>query len=406
MVEASSQRQPHLAMKTSLDRILTTHTGSLPRPPDLVAALNTKELGGTYDREALADRVRRAVCEITHRQVETGIDIVDDGEHSKVNWMAYARARLSGLEEIDRPPQFRGPTRDSLAFPETYEDMRVMLAARSSAIVAKRQVRPRAQLCTGPIAYVGQDELATDIANLKKAVTGLTVEDVFMTAISPSNLELYYENHYYTSDEDYLAALSEAMRVEYRAIVDAGFILQIDDPRMATHYNRAVNATIEECRRFIALRVEALNHALRGIPPDRVRFHTCYSVNIAPRVHDFELQHFVDLMLRINASAYVIEAANPRHEHEWRIWQETKLPDGKILIPGVVSHCVQLVEHPELVAQRIERFAGVVGRERVIAGTDCGFGTSGAGDEVHPEVAWAKLAALVQGARIASARLW
>ncbi len=179
----------------------------------------------------------------------------------------------------------------------------------------------------------------------------------------------------------------------------AGFLLQIDDPRMATHYNRAPNASIEECRKFIALRVEALNHALRGIPEDRVRFHTCYSVNIAPRVHDFELKHFVDLMLKIRAAAYVIEAANPRHEHEWQVWQDVKLPDGKILIPGVVSHCIHLVEHPELVAQRIARFAGVVGRERVIAGTDCGFGTSGAGDEVHPEVAWAKLRALVEGAR-------
>jgi 5-methyltetrahydropteroyltriglutamate--homocysteine methyltransferase len=194
--------------------------------------------------------------------------------------------------------------------------------------------------------------------------------------------------------------------VEYKAIVDAGFVLQIDDPRMATHYNRTPDASIEQCRKFIALRVEAVNHALRGIPEDRVRFHTCYSVNIAPRVHDFELKHFADLMLQVRAGAYVIEAANPRHEHEWEIWKETKLPDGKYLVPGVVSHCIHLVEHPRLVAQRIARFASVVGRERVIAGTDCGFGTSGAGDEVHPEVAWAKLAALVEGARIASNELW
>ena len=196
------------------------------------------------------------------------------------------------------------------------------------------------------------------------------------------------------------------MRVEYKAIVDAGFLLQIDDPRMATHYNRTPDASIEDCRKFIALRVEAVNHALRGIPEDRVRFHTCYSVNIAPRVHDFELKHFVDLMLQIRAGAYLIEAANPRHEHEWQVWQDVKLPDGKLLIPGVVSHCIHLVEHPELVAQRIVRFAEVVGRERVIAGTDCGFGTSGAGDEVHPDVAWAKLQALVEGARIASRQLW
>ena len=393
-------------MKCSSDRILTTHTGSLPRPPDLVAALNDKELGADFDAAALHARVRRAIAEIVTQQADTGIDIVDDGEHSKVNWMAYARARLSGLDEIDSPVRFRGATRDSLAFPQTYEDMRVMLAARSGALVAKRTVRPKAQVCVGPIAYVGQAELAADIENLKTALQGVSAEDAFMTAISPSNLELYYENRYYASDEEYLAALADAMRVEYLAIVAGGFVLQIDDPRMATHYNRATDASIEDCRKFIAKRVEAVNHALRGIPSDRVRFHTCYSVNIAPRAHDFELRHFVDLMLRVNAGAYVIEAANPRHEHEWVVWRDVKLPDGKILVPGVVSHCIHLVEHPELVAQRIVRFAEVVGRERVIAGTDCGFGTSGAGDEVHPEVAWAKLRALVEGARLASERLW
>jgi 5-methyltetrahydropteroyltriglutamate--homocysteine methyltransferase len=393
-------------MKRSTDRILTTHTGSLPRPADLVALLNAKELGEDYEGATYDARVARAISEIVAKQAATGIDAINDGEHSKVNWMAYARARLSGLEEIDSPPAFRGATRDSLAFPGAYDDMRVMLAARSGALVAKRQVRPRAQLCTGPITYVGQAELAQDIANLKAALNGAKHEEAFMTAISPSNLELYYQNRYYDRQEDYLSALAEAMRVEYLAIVEAGFLLQIDDPRMATHYNRALDASVEECRNFIALRVEAVNHALRGIPAERVRFHTCYSVNVAPRVHDFELKHFADLMLRINAGAYLIEAANPRHEHEWQVWQEVKLPADKILVPGVVSHCVQLVEHPELVAQRIERFAAVVGRERVIAGTDCGFGTSGAGDEVHPEVAWAKLAALVEGARIASGRLW
>jgi 5-methyltetrahydropteroyltriglutamate--homocysteine methyltransferase len=393
-------------MKTSTDRILTTHTGSLPRPSDLVALLNAKELGEDYDEAAYETRVARAISEIVARQAAAGLDVIDDGEHSKVNWMAYARARLSGLEEIDASPKFRGPTRDSLAFPGAYEDMRVMLAGRSGALVAKRTVRPRAQVCTGPIRYVGQAELAQDIANLKAALKETRHEEAFMTAISPSNLELYYENRYYDRADDYLAALAEAMRAEYLAIVEAGLLLQIDDPRMATHYNRAVDASVEECRKFIALRVEAVNHALRGIPAERVRFHTCYSVNVAPRAHDFELKHFADLMLRINAGAYLIEAANPRHEHEWQVWREVKLPDGKVLVPGVVSHCVQLVEHPELVAQRIERFASVIGRERVIAGTDCGFGTSGAGDEVHPEVAWAKLAALVEGARIASARLW
>ena len=393
-------------MKRSDSRILTTHTGSLPRPADLVEALNAKELGKSYDPQALAERVRRAIAEIVAQQVTTGLDIINDGEHSKVSWMAYARERLSGLEEIDSPVRFRGATRDSLAFAGAYEDMRVMLAARSPALVAKRTVRPKAWVCSGPVAYVGKDALHADIENLKAALKNVKAEDAFLTAISPSNLELYYENQYYGSGEEYLTALADAMRVEYLAIVDAGFVLQIDDPRMATHYNRTPDASIEDCRKFMALRVEALNHALRGIPPDRVRFHTCYSVNIAPRVFDFELKHFIDLLLRVNAGAYVFEAANPRHEHEWELWRDTKLPDDKILIPGVVSHCIHLVEHPELVAQRLARFAKVVGRERVIAGTDCGFGTSGAGDEVHPDVAWAKLHSLVEGAAIASRKLW
>jgi 5-methyltetrahydropteroyltriglutamate--homocysteine methyltransferase len=393
-------------LKASRNRILTTHTGSLPRPADLVTILNKKEVGEDYDRAALAARIRRAIEEIVNKQKDTGIDVVGDGEHSKVNWMAYARGRLSGLEEIDSPVRFRGATRDSIAFAAAYEDAKVMLAARSGTIVPKRTVRPRAQVCSGPIRYVGQDEVNTDIENLKVAVQNAGLDEAFITAISPSNLELYYENHYYASDEEYLTALADAMRIEYEAIVNAGFLLQIDDPRMATHYNRTPDASIEDCRKFISLRVEAVNYALRNIPQDRVRFHTCYSVNIAPRVHDFELKHFIDLMLNVKAGAYVIEAANPRHEHEWQIWEDVKLPDGKLLVPGVVSHCVHLVEHPELVAQRIARFAGVVGRERVIAGTDCGFGTSGAGDEVHPDVAWAKLAALVEGAEIASRRLW
>jgi 5-methyltetrahydropteroyltriglutamate--homocysteine methyltransferase len=368
--------------------------------------LNAKELDEPYDKAAFAARVKRAVEEVVRRQVDTGIDVVGDGEHSKFNWMAYARARLSGLKEIDSPVRFRTATRDSIEFAGAYEDLKIMHAARSGGLVAKRIARPKALVCAEPIKYVGQDELRVDLNNLKSALTGQRHEDVFVTAISPSNLELYYENQYYPSGEEYLAALSDAMRVEYRAIVDAGFVLQIDDPRMATHYNRAVETTVEDCRNFIAVRVEALNHALRGIPEDKIRFHTCYSTNIAPRVHDFELKHFVDLMLQIRAGAFVIEAANPRHEHEWQIWEEVKLPDDRILIPGVVSHCVHLVEHPELVAQRIVRFAGAVGRERVIAGTDCGFGTSGAGDEVHPDVAWAKLKALVEGARIASRKLW
>jgi 5-methyltetrahydropteroyltriglutamate--homocysteine methyltransferase len=282
--------------------------------------------------------------------------------------------------------------------------MSVMFGARTAA-----NGRPRGMatlICTGPITYIGQQEVQADIENLRQALDGKPAEQAFITAISPTNLEMYFANAYYDSDEDYLAALAEAMNQEYRAIVDAGFLLQIDDPRLITHFNRTPGLTLEECRTFIAKHIEVVNHALKGIPEERVRFHTCYSVNVAPRVHDLELKHYVDLMLGIKAQAYSIEASNPRHEHEWRVWEEIKLPAGKILIPGVVSHCVYQVEHPELVAQRIERFASVVGRDNVIAGNDCGFATSAAGDEVHPDVAWAKLKSLSDGARIASKRLW
>jgi 5-methyltetrahydropteroyltriglutamate--homocysteine methyltransferase len=260
--------------------------------------------------------------------------------------------------------------------------------------------------CTGPIRYIGHEQVKADIAHLLAAAAGAPAEEMFVTAISPTNLEMYFENRYYKSEEEYLFALAAAMREEYKAIVEAGFVLQVDDPRLITHWNRVPDLTLEENRKFIELRIEALNHALEGIPEERVRFHTCYSINVAPRVHDLEMKHYADLMLKVRAQAYSIEAANPRHEHEWRIWKDIRLPEHKVLMPGVVSHCVYQVEHPELVAERIERFAGVVGRERVIAGTDCGFATSRAGDEVHPDVAWAKLESLVEGARIASARLW
>jgi 5-methyltetrahydropteroyltriglutamate--homocysteine methyltransferase len=227
-----------------------------------------------------------------------------------------------------------------------------------------------------------------------------------MTAISPNQLAVYYTNAYYPTQEQYLIALADAMNQEYRAIVDGGLLLQVDDPRLITYYDRTPGASLEECRRYMATAVEVVNHSLRGIPPEKVRFHTCYSTNVAPRTHDLELRHYVDLMLRINAGAYSIEAANPRHEHEWQVWEEVQLAADKVLIPGVVSHCVTLVEHPELVAQRIMRFAGVLGRERVLASNDCGFATAAAGDEVHPDVAWAKLEALSEGARLATKQLW
>jgi 5-methyltetrahydropteroyltriglutamate--homocysteine methyltransferase len=395
-------------MKKSDNRILTTHTGSLPRPLGMAVPLYTQDAGRDHDREALARDIKQSVTDIVRRQLDLGIDIINDGEHSKFNFIAYGRARLGGLSPNPNPVAMMGASRDARAFPQTYAEMGSMNAARSPEVANRRKLPAISTISAAPITYVGQTEVARDIANLKNAVqaAGKTPADLFMTAISPNNLEYYHRNGYYKTDDEHLEAIANAMNVEYRAIVDAGFVLQIDDPRMATHYNREPDASIEDCRKFIARRVEVVNLALKGIPRDRVRFHTCYSVNVAPRVHDMELRHYIDLMLRINAQAFSFEAANPRHDHEWAVWKETKLPDDIILIPGVVSHCVHLVEHPELVAQRIERYASVVGRDRVLASNDCGFATSAAGDEVNAEVAWAKLDALVEGARIASTRLW
>jgi 5-methyltetrahydropteroyltriglutamate--homocysteine methyltransferase len=389
----------------SVDRILTTHCGSLPRLRELMAPLHAKDAGQPYDHDALAAQVRKSVADVVRRQIDLGIDVIDDGEHSKSSFATYARTRIGGLESTDKVrPRLADQSRDALAFPAVYDEMKVIFGARATALGRPRGMT--ALICSGPIKYIGHDEVKADIENLKQALDGAPVEEAFITAISPTNLEGYFSNEFYRSDEDYLVALADAMNQEYRAIVDAGFLLQIDDPRLITHYNRTPGLTVEQCRRFMALRIEAVNHSLQGIPEDRVRFHTCYSVNVAPRVHDLELKHYVDLMLKIKAQAYSIEAANPRHEHEWQVWQEVKLPPGKILIPGVVSHCVYQVEHPELVAQRIERFADVVGRQNVIAGNDCGFATAAAGDEVHPDVAWAKLRSLSEGAKLATARLW
>ena len=392
-------------MKRSERRILTTHVGSLPRPRELLQPLHARDSGDPYDAPGLERKIAQATAAVVRRQAELGIDILNDGEHGRASFATYANTRIGGLERERHPPPHIGrPTRDSLEFPAVYAEMKKMFAARRE--LTGRPEDAVSLVCTGPVKYIGQAQLAADIAHLKAAAAGVPAEEGFVTAISPTNLEMYFENRYYRSEEEYLFALAGAMREEYKAIVDAGFVLQVDDPRLITHWNRVPDLSLQQNRKFIELRIEALNHALEGIPPERVRFHTCYSINVAPRVHDLEMRHYADLMLKVRAQAYSIEAANPRHEHEWRIWKDLQLPDDKILIPGVVSHCVYQVEHPELVAQRIERFAGVVGRERVIAGTDCGFATSRAGDEVHPDVAWAKLASLVEGARIATARLW
>jgi 5-methyltetrahydropteroyltriglutamate--homocysteine methyltransferase len=289
-------------MNRSVDRILTTHCGSLPRPKTLIGPLHAKDSGGSYDRGELAATVRNSVAEVVRRQIELGIDIIDDGEHSKSSFATYARMRIGGLEKTDKVrPRLATVSRDALAFPAVYADMQVMFGARAAASGRPRGMN--AMICSGPIKYIGAAEVLADIENLKLALKGHKTEDAFITAISPTNLEMYFANHFYGSDEEYLVALGDAMNEEYRTIVDAGFLLQIDDPRLITHYNRAPGMTIEECRKFIALRVEIVNHALRG-SRGSVRFHTCYSVNVGPRVHDLELKHYVDLMLKIKAQAY------------------------------------------------------------------------------------------------------
>jgi 5-methyltetrahydropteroyltriglutamate--homocysteine methyltransferase len=395
-------------VKRSEQRILTSHCGSLPRTDRLVEVLAARDSEQPVDATELADTIQASVDSVVHRQASTGLDVVGDGEQSKSSFSSYVAQRLGGLTPLNTQSGFRGETRDTLQFADVYAEQRAMYAARPSNIR-----RPGgtggvriAYACTGPVTYIGHDRVREDVNNLHRALAHVQVEEAFITALSPSNIALYHRNEFYPSEEEYLFALADAMHVEYQAIVDAGFVLQIDDPRLATHYDRHPGLSVEECRVFIAQCVEVINHALRGIPEERVRFHTCYSTNVAPRVHDFELRHFVDLMLGIRAQAYSFEASNPRHEHEWQVWESAPLPADKILVPGVVSHCITLVEHPDLVAQRVARYAGVVGRERVIASNDCGFATAGAGDEVHPDVAWAKLEALTEGARRASAQLW
>jgi 5-methyltetrahydropteroyltriglutamate--homocysteine methyltransferase len=378
-------------MKGSVDRILTTHAGSLPRPADLLA------LTPSGDGAAYAARVRRAVADVVRRQADAGLDVVTDGEMSKPSFITYVTERLSGFEPSLEPGALPwAGSKEAAAFPEFYAPM----LRQGPNAAAPRFV------CTGAVTYVGHARVQADIDNLRSALAGVRVEEAFLPAIAPSNVEGRQRNAYYKTDEEYLFAIAEAMREEYRAIVDAGFVLQIDDPRLVTYYILEPRSTVAECRAWAEVRVEALNHALRGIPPERVRFHTCYSINIGPRVHDMELKDVVDLILRVRAGAYSFEAANPRHEHEWRVWERVALPEGALLVPGVITQSTVLVEHPELVAERIVRFAGVVGRERVVAGADCGFASFAGSTEIHPSVVWAKLASLTAGAALASRQLW
>ena len=383
-------------MKRSIERILTTHVGSLPRPPELLHAVLAKDRGEAFDAAAFPALLERSVREIVRKQADIGLDVIDDGEFGKPGFMHYVNQRLSGFAPVrGAVPSPFAASRDYRSFPEYYASQPASPAAKA----------PHME-CVGPISYKGHALLAADIANLKAALTQASAAEAFMPAVSPSNVEEWQRNRYYKTQEEFVFAIAEAMREEYQAIIEAGLLLQIDDPRLVTRYNVTPEASVEDCRAWAAVRVEALNHALRGLPRERVRFHTCYGINIGPRVHDMELKDVIDLILRVNAGAYSFEAANPRHEHEWAVWKEVKLPDGALLIPGVITQSGVVVEHAEVVAQRLERFAGVVGRENVIAGADCGFGTFAGSEEIQERIVWAKLEALVQGARIASARLW
>ncbi|MFQ5850326.1 MAG: methionine synthase [Candidatus Binatia bacterium] len=388
-------------MKRSTDRILTTFAGSLARPPDLLEMMQAKETGQPYDQEAYTGRVRSAVADVVRKQVEAGVDIVCDGEQGKPGFFAYVSERLTGFEprETTLPAGPWVGSREALAFPEYYQ----WYARQRGGSVAA----PFGMVCTGPITYKGQAALQTDIENLKAALQGLKAEQVFMPAISPTNIEGPRRNEYYPTQEAYLYAIADAMREEYHSIVDAGFLLQIDDPRLVSYYGSHPGESLEQCLKWAELRVEVLNHALSDIAPENVRFHTCYGINIGPRVHEVTLKEVVHLLLKINAGAYSFEAANPRHEHEWHVWESVKLPEGKVLIPGVISHTTNLVEHPELVAERIVRYASLVGREHVIAGSDCGFSSQATTEpEVHPTVVWAKFQAMAEGARLATKQLW
>jgi 5-methyltetrahydropteroyltriglutamate--homocysteine methyltransferase len=388
-------------MKHSTQRILTTHVGSLPRPDDLRALILKKQQGEAVDETAFALRVKSAVGDVVRRQGEAGIDIMADGEMGRIGFIPYVNERLAGIEpsKTAESANYWGLSREYQAFPEFYA------WAAGMPGTAGQTGRTR-WVCTGPISYKGLPALQNDIATLKAALAGVTHEEAFMPAVSPANLLNWNRNEHYKNEEEYLYALAEALAHEYRAIIDAGLVLQVDDPLLASYYVMHPEASVEDCRKWASVRVDALNHALRGLPEDRIRYHTCYSINIGPRVHDMELQHIVDIMLRVNAGAYSFEAANPRHEHEWQVWENVKLPEGKALIPGVITHSSNIVEHPELIAQRIARFASAVGRENVIAGADCGFASFAATCEVHPSVVWVKLKALADGARLASAALW
>mgnify|MGYP006273547221 CR=1 FL=1 len=396
-------------MKRSTNGIIVSHAGTLPRPEDLRQMM----LGGESQAEAFTKRLPSAVQEVVDRQIEVGINVVNDGEIGKRDGFSnYPRTRLSGLEVREFGPG-EGPTphdvqgRDRRDFPG-FAAMGFPARFGGEALTAPgaggQQVtgtKRRLVFCTAPITYIGQAAYQEDIRNLKAAVQGKDVE-AYLPAVAPGTMEHWLYNQYYKTQEEFVFAIAEAMREEYKAIVDAGFILQIDDPDLPDGWQMYPDMTVEEYRKYAQLRVEALNHALRDLPMDRIRFHTCWGSQHGPHMSDIELRHIVDIILSVRAECISLEAGNPRHDHDWKLWEEVKLPEGRSFMPGVISHVSNHIEHPELVAQRLVRYASVMGRENVIAGTDCGMGSRVG----HPEVAWAKFKSMSEGARIATKELW
>jgi len=382
-------------MQRSTSRILTTHVGSLVRPPS-ISELTEKSRTELADSPEFEARLGTAVREVVREQVDAGLDIINDGEYGKSSWHRYILTRLTGFEQLPAPPTGMSG-KDRRDFPEFYAQPNMGLV----------NLRPFVWGVTGPVAYRGRAEIAGDIARLKAAAAGLPVEDLFMAAVAPASVAAGYKSVHYASDEECLFAIADAMREEYKAIVDAGLILQLDDAYLAVMYDLMVPpATLADYRRWVEVRIEALNRSIAGLPIERTRYHMCWGAWNGPHASDVELKRIVDLLLTLNVGGFAFEMANPRHEHEWRVWETAKLPAGRVLIPGVVTHSTHVVEHPELVAERIVRLAKLVGRENVIAGTDCGFAQVAGIQRTHPSVMWAKLKSLTEGARLASRELW
>jgi 5-methyltetrahydropteroyltriglutamate--homocysteine methyltransferase len=381
-------------MLYSRDRILTTHAGSLPRPPALRDMVLAKANGTAVDQAAFDAGLRAAVAETVRAQIDSGIDCVNDGELSKTNFTDYVRWRIEGYET--RP--WSGPRRLSIiARDET------KFAGYFEANPRMRAVGPPSMpVCVAPLRYVGQDDLAKDLENFKAALSGVSVAGAFLPANTPGTIEHWMLNEHYPSDEAFVFAIADAMHEEYQAIVDAGFLLQIDDPDLPDGWNCLPEITVPEYRKYATMRVDALNHALRGIPREKIRLHVCWGSHHGPHHDDIPLRDIIDLIFRVNAGSYSIEASNPCHEHEWRVFEDVKLPAGATLIPGVIGHCTDFIEHPDLVAERLVRYARLVGRENVLAGTDCGLGTRVG----HPSIVWAKFNAMAEGARRATKQLW